>query len=51
VADFSVPRDALKTEGLCFVFTELAHAMVNGKPMTMASATFYEVRLKDFVKE
>jgi hypothetical protein len=50
-ADFTLPREALKTTGLCFVFTELAHTMVNGKPVAMPSITFYEIKLKDFVKE
>jgi hypothetical protein len=50
-ADFTLPREALKTPGLCFLFSELAHSMFNGKPIAMPSITFYEIKLKDFVKE
>jgi hypothetical protein len=50
-ADFTVSRDALKTPGLCFVFTELSHTTIDGKLIAMPSATFYEMKLTDFVKE
>jgi hypothetical protein len=50
-ADFTLPRESLKTPGLCFVFSEFAHAMENGKSVTMPSVTFYEIKLKEFVKE
>jgi hypothetical protein len=50
-ADFTLPREALKTPGLCFIFSELAHTVVNGKPVAMPSITFYEIKLKDFVKQ
>ncbi len=49
--DFTLPREALKTPGLCFIFSELAHTIVHGKPVSMPSITFYEIKLKDFVKE
>lgn len=49
--DFTLSREALKTPGLCFIFSELAHSTVNGKTIAMPSITFYEVKLKDFVKE
>ena len=49
--DFTLPREALKTPGLCFVFSELAHSVVNGKTIAMPAITFYEIKLKDFVKE
>jgi hypothetical protein len=49
--DFALPREALKTPGLCFVFSELAHDTVNGQRAAMPSITFYEIKLKDFVKE
>jgi hypothetical protein len=49
-ADFTVLRKSLKTPGLCFIFTEFAHATVNGKLVSMPSATFYEMKLQDFVK-
>ena len=50
-ADFTVPRESLKTPGLCFVFTELAHATVGGERVAMPSATFYELNLQDFAKQ
>ena len=50
-ADFSLPRKSLKTDGLCLVFSELAHTTIDGKLITMPSVTFYEIKLKDFVKE
>ena len=49
--DFTLPREALKTPGLCFVFSELAHTVMNGKPIAMPAITFYEIKLKDFVKQ
>lgn len=48
--DFTLPRESLKTPGLCFIFSELAHTTVNDKRVTMPSITFYEIKLKDFVK-
>jgi hypothetical protein len=50
-ADFTLPRESLKTPGLCFVFSELAHDTVNGQRVAMPSVTFYEIKLKEFVKE
>jgi len=50
-ADFTLPRASLKTPGLCFIFSEFPHANVNGKLTAMPSVTFYEIQLKDFVKE
>ncbi|HWC59443.1 MAG TPA: hypothetical protein VHC44_07090 [Verrucomicrobiae bacterium] len=50
-ADFVISRESLKTHGLCFIFSELAHQTVNGKRITMPSVTFYEIKLADFVKE
>lgn len=50
-ADFTLPREALKTSGLCFIFSELGHQTINGKRVPMPSITFYEIKLKDFVKE
>jgi hypothetical protein len=49
--DFTLPRESLKTPGLCFVFSELAHDTVNGQRLAMPSVTFYEIKLKDFVKQ
>jgi hypothetical protein len=50
-ADFTVPHESLKTSGLCFIFTELAHdTLNNGKRIAMPSATFYEIKLEDFAK-
>ena len=48
--DFTLPHEALKTPGLCFIFSELAHTPINGKTVAMPSITFYEIKLKDFVK-
>lgn len=50
-ADFTLPQDALKTTGLCFIFSELGHATAKDKRLAMPSITFYEIKLKDFVKE
>jgi hypothetical protein len=49
--DFALPRESLKTPGLCFVFSELAHDTVNGQRVAIPSITFYEIKLKEFVKE
>jgi len=48
---FTVPRESLKTPGLCFIFSELGHSVAHGKPIAMPSITFYEIKLKEFVKE
>jgi hypothetical protein len=48
--DFTVSHELLKTPGLCFVFTGIAHATIDGKSVAMPSADFYEIKLKDFVK-
>ncbi len=50
-ADFTVSGKLLKQPGLCFVFTETAHATVDGKSVAMPSEDFYEVRLQDFLNE
>ena len=49
-ADFVVSHQLLKKPGLCLVFTEFAHATIDGKSVAMPSATFYEIQLGDFVK-
>jgi hypothetical protein len=49
--DFTLPHDALKTPGLCFIFSEIAHTPVKNKHAAMPSITFYEIKLKEFVKE
>ncbi|MEO7298310.1 MAG: hypothetical protein ABI042_07005 [Verrucomicrobiota bacterium] len=49
-ADFTVSHDLLKKPGLCFVFTERAHANIDGKSVAMESADFYEIKLQDFLK-
>jgi hypothetical protein len=49
-ADFTVSNQLLEKPGLCFVFTEIAHATVNGKSVAMPSADFYEIKLRDFLK-
>jgi hypothetical protein len=48
-AEFTLSRKLLKKSGLCFVFTEVAHATVDGKVISMPSADFYEIRLQDFL--
>jgi len=50
-ADFTLPKKSLDTDGLCFVFTQYGHATINGKRVAMPSAIFYEIKLKEFVKE
>jgi len=50
-ADFTLPRESLKTPGLCFIFSELAHDTTNSQHIAMPSITFYEIKLKEFVKE
>lgn len=49
-ADFTVSFKLLKKPGLCFVFTEFAHATIDGKSVGMPSADFYEIKLRDFLK-
>ena len=49
-ASFSVPRDLLEKPGVCFVFTEFSHATIDGKLVTMPSADFYTIRLREFLK-
>lgn len=50
-ADFTLPRESLKTPGLCFVFFEQAQDTVKGQRVAMPSITFYEIKLKEFAKE
>jgi hypothetical protein len=50
-ADFTVLNQLLEKPELCFVFTEIAHATVNGKSEAMPSAGFYEIKLRDFLKQ
>ena len=50
-ADFTVSNQLLEKPELCFVFTEIAHATVNGKSEAMPSAGFYEIKLRDFLKQ
>jgi len=49
-AAFTLPHKSMKTPGLCFIFSELAHDTINGRRLAMPSITFYEIKLKDFVK-
>jgi hypothetical protein len=49
-AAFTVSNELLKKPGLCFVFTELAHTIVEGKTVAMPSAEVYEVQLQRFLK-
>ena len=48
-ADFTVSHDLLKKPGLCFVFTEFAHSIIDGKSVVRPSADFYQIQLKDFL--
>jgi hypothetical protein len=50
-ADFTASEELLKKPGLCFVFTEIAHTIVDGKRVAMPSADFYEISLRDFLKQ
>jgi hypothetical protein len=45
---FSVTEKEIANPDFCFVFTESAESMVNGKLVQMPSANFYFVRLKVF---
>ena len=49
-ADFSVPRDLLKTPGLCVVFSSMVDYTENGKEIIMPSVNSYEVMPRDFLK-
>jgi hypothetical protein len=51
MADFVATPELLKTPGICFVFTAYAHAIENGRTVSMPSADFYEIRLLDFLKQ
>jgi hypothetical protein len=48
-SEFTVSQGLLKKPGLCFIFTELAHVIRGGKSVAMPSATFYEIKLQDFL--
>jgi hypothetical protein len=48
-ANFTISDELLKKPGLCFVFTEIARANFNGRPEPVSAATFYEIKLSDFV--
>jgi hypothetical protein len=49
--DFTLPRESLKTPDLCLIFSEQEHRTVDGPNIALLpSVTFYEVKLKDFVK-
>ena len=50
-AHFTVSYDLLAKPGLCFVFTEIAHATIDGKIVAMPSADFYVIKLRDFLKQ
>jgi len=50
-ANFTVSTELLKKPGVCFVFTEMAHAIENGKDVAVPSADFYEIKLQDFWKQ
>lgn len=50
-ADFTVSSELLEEPGLCLVFTDIAHATVDGKSVAMPSAEFYEIRLRDFLRQ
>ena len=50
-ADFTTSHELLKKPGLCLVFTEITHTIVDGKRVSMPSADFYEIRLQDFLKQ
>jgi hypothetical protein len=50
-ADFTVSYELLEKPGLCFGFTEIAHATIDGKSVAMPSADFYEIKLRDFLKQ
>jgi hypothetical protein len=50
-ADFTVSKELLENPGFCFVFTEIAHATIEGKSVAMPSADFYEIKLHDFLKQ
>ena len=49
-ADFTASFELLKKAGFCFVFTETAHTIIDGKSVAMPSADFYEIKLRDFLK-
>ena len=48
-ADFTLSHEFLKKPGLCFLFTEKAHATIDGKIVAMPAADFYEAELKEFL--
>lgn len=50
-ANFTVSAELLKQPGLCFVFTETAHATADGKSIAMPSEDLYEIRLQDFLNQ
>ena len=50
-ASFTVSHELLEKPGLCFLFTELAHATIHGKTEVDCHADFYEIKLRDFLKQ
>jgi hypothetical protein len=50
-ADFTVSHKVLTKPGLCFVFTEFAHATIDGKRVAMPGADIYTLNLQDFLKQ
>lgn len=49
-ADFTVPRQSLRSQRLCCVFTEQQSDVVGGVSTPSCSATFYAIKLRDFLK-
>ena len=49
-ADFTVPRQLLRSPRLCCVFTEQQNDVVRGVSSPSCSATFYTIKLRDFLK-
>jgi hypothetical protein len=49
-ADFTIPHKSLWRRDLCCVFMEMESEVIDGQRSPAGSATFYELKLQDFLK-
>jgi hypothetical protein len=50
-ANFILSTELLKNPDLYLIYTECGHMVVSGKTVPMPSAAFYEMKLRDFMKQ
>jgi hypothetical protein len=49
MADFTISHGQLKQIGLCCVFSQYDYFVVEGRRVPAGAATFYEIKLRDFL--